>query len=211
MSLIEPEAAPAGLADRVLIRVGLADHYVVRSSPVGDVAVAYNKHGISACRVIDADIDPSTDGFESWFAARFQRPLVHDDNAPRQLVDAVDRLLAGGTPKPLPAYDLRSVGPFARDVLTAAATIAPGQVRPYAWIAERIGRPKAVRAVGTALGGNPIPLLIPCHRVVRNDGKIGHYAFGPAMKQALLAHEGVDLPLMAGAPPGRAAANRRPT
>jgi methylated-DNA-[protein]-cysteine S-methyltransferase len=168
--------------------------------------VAYNKHGISACRVLE-----DTPDFASWFAERFGRPATRDDNAPRKLVDAIDRLLGGGTPKQLPDYDLRSVGPFARDVLTTATTIAPGEVRPYGWIAERIGRPRAVRAVGTALGGNPIPLLIPCHRVVRNDGKIGHYAFGSAMKQALLAHEGVDLPLMAGAPPRGAAANRRPT
>jgi O-6-methylguanine DNA methyltransferase len=66
-------------------------------------------------------------------------------------------------------------------------------MRPYAWIAREIGRPKAVRAVGTALRRNPVPLLIPCHRIGRSDGRVGNYAFGAAAKQAVLAFEGVDV------------------
>ena len=76
-----------------------------------------------------------------------------------------------------------------RDVLGATSTIPRGQTRPYGWIAAEIGRPKAVRAVGTAVGRNPVPLLIPCHRVVRSDGSPGEYVFGPDAKQALLARE----------------------
>ncbi len=63
-------------------------------------------------------------------------------------------------------------------MLSAAALIPRGQTRPYAWVAERAGRPKAVRAVGSALGRNPVPLLIPCHRVTRSDGSLGDYVFG---------------------------------
>jgi O-6-methylguanine DNA methyltransferase len=83
--------------------------------------------------------------------------------------------------------------------LIKAREIPAGQVRPYGWIASEIGRPKAVRAVGTALGRNPVPLLIPCHRVVRTDGRVGDYAFGPPAKRALLAAEGLDPDALVGA------------
>lgn len=78
-------------------------------------------------------------------------------------------------------------------MLHAAQTIPKGEVRPYAWIARQIGRPKAVRAVGSALGHNPVPLLIPCHRVTRSDGAVGDYVFGARMKETLLRAEAVDL------------------
>src|ERR1700692_1181255 len=77
-------------------------------------------------------------------------------------------------------YDLRSCTPFEAAVLRKALEIPRGQVRPYNWIAREIGRPKAMRAVGSALANNPVPILIPCHRVVRGDGKIGNYALGGA-------------------------------
>jgi len=89
--------------------------------------------------------------------------------------------------------DLRGRSDFERDVLLKAAEIPHGEVRPYGWIAAEIGRPKAVRAVGTALGHNPVPLIVPCHRVVRTDGTIGHYSLGgPENKRAILAAEGLD-------------------
>ena len=184
------EPAPRGFADRVLADVGLADRYVVRTSSVGQVAVAHNAGGISACRVLG---DDGARGFEEWFAAHIGRAVVPDPSPPRELLDAVDRLLAGRPVDPPPTYDLRSVSPFARKVLTVTSDIPPGEVRSYAWVAASIGQPGAVRAVGTALGRNPIPLLIPCHRVVRTDGKIGHYAFGSAMKRALLESEGASV------------------
>jgi O-6-methylguanine DNA methyltransferase len=78
-------------------------------------------------------------------------------------------------------------------VLQKAREIPRGEVRPYAWIAREIGHPRAVRAVGTALGHNPAPLLIPCHRVVRSDGHLGEYSMGgPEAKRAVLTAEGVD-------------------
>jgi O-6-methylguanine DNA methyltransferase len=74
-----------------------------------------------------------------------------------------------------------------------ALEIPRGEVRPYGWIAAEIGRPKAVRAVGTALGHNPVPLIVPCHRVVRSDGTLGQYSLGgPENKRTILAAEGAD-------------------
>ena len=63
-------------------------------------------------------------------------------------------------------------------VWTKALEIPRGEVRPYGWIAAEIGKPRAVRAVGTALAHNPVPLVVPCHRVVRSDGLIGQYSMG---------------------------------
>ena len=89
--------------------------------------------------------------------------------------------------------DLRGHTDFERDVWAKALEIPTGEVRPYGWIAGEIGRPKAVRAVGTALGHNPVPLIVPCHRVVRSDGTIGQYSLGgPANKRTILRAEGLD-------------------
>ncbi|HSE06226.1 MAG TPA: methylated-DNA--[protein]-cysteine S-methyltransferase, partial [Methylomirabilota bacterium] len=83
--------------------------------------------------------------------------------------------------------DLAAVPDFQRRVLEAARMIPFGEARPYAWIAARIGHPRAVRAVGTALGRNPVPLILPCHRVWRSDGGLGGYIFGAAVKDRLAA------------------------
>ena len=85
--------------------------------------------------------------------------------------------------------DLSATPPFQREVLAAARSIPFGEVRAYAWVAERIRHPRAVRAVGTALGRNPVPLIVPCHRVLRSDGGVGGYLFGTRVKDRLLALE----------------------
>ena len=85
--------------------------------------------------------------------------------------------------------DLRTVPDFQRRVLQAARHIPFGEGRPYAWVASRIGHARAVRAVGTALGRNPVPLILPCHRVWRSDGGLGGYIFGAAVKNRLAALE----------------------
>ena len=85
--------------------------------------------------------------------------------------------------------DLTTVPDFQRRVLTAASHIPFGEGRAYAWIASRVGHPRAVRAVGTALGRNPVPLILPCHRVWRSDGSVGGYIFGAEVKDRLAALE----------------------
>jgi O-6-methylguanine DNA methyltransferase len=85
--------------------------------------------------------------------------------------------------------DLSEIGEFQRRVLETARRIPFGEARPYAWVAERIGRPRAVRAVGTALGRNPVPFILPCHRVWRSDGGLGGYLFGVEIKSRLLELE----------------------
>lgn len=72
---------------------------------------------------------------------------------------------------------------FEKAVLAATLSIPFGETRTYAWVARRIGKPKAVRAVGSALRKNPWPLIIPCHRVVRSDGAVGQYAGGEPLSR----------------------------
>lgn len=178
-------AAPPTLLPRVLVAAGLADRYVVRPTALGTAFVAYNRRGVSACTLGE---DGAT--FERDFASRVGRPVVADPHPDAAFVARLDRVLAGG--RATIRYDLTALSDFARAVLEKAAEIPPGQVRPYGWVAAEIGRPKAVRAVGSALGHNPVPLLIPCHRVVRGDGRAGEYALGAHNKRVLLSAEGVD-------------------
>jgi len=86
--------------------------------------------------------------------------------------------------------DLTGLTFFTRAVLRITAQIPFGEVRSYRWVAERLGKPEATRAVGVALARNPIPFIIPCHRVVRSDGALGGYALGLRWKERLLALEG---------------------
>jgi len=82
--------------------------------------------------------------------------------------------------------DLRYYTPFQQAVWQAAAAVPSGETRPYAWIAKRIRNPKAARAVGQALGANPVPIIIPCHRVISSAGTMGGFSGGPGMKKKLL-------------------------
>lgn len=82
--------------------------------------------------------------------------------------------------------DLDSLPSFTRTVLKITAQIPYGEIRSYRWVAERLRKPKAMRAVGNALARNPIPIIIPCHRVVRSDGTLGGYALGLHWKRRLL-------------------------
>src|SRR3989449_7459593 len=87
------------------------------------------------------------------------------------------------------AVDLAGVADFQARVLAEAVRIPFGEVDSYAALARRVGHPRAARAVGNALGANPVPVIVPCHRVIRGDGSWGHYAFGGEMKTRLLALE----------------------
>jgi len=79
---------------------------------------------------------------------------------------------------------------FEKAVWRAAMKIPRGEVRSYQWIANAIGRPKAARAVGNALNRNPLPIIVPCHRVIRKNGNIGGFAGGSKKKKGLLQAEG---------------------
>ena len=176
-------APPAGLADGTTYAVGATDHVVLTDSPIGAVWVSWSMKGLTGVspKFASATIDDFMD---------IHRRLVREaSHLPNDLEDAVTAGLRDGDTVGLP-IDLRGVPEFQQAVLSTCATIPPGVVHPYGWIASEIRNPGSVRAVGTALGRNPIPLLIPCHRVVKSDGSVGNYAFGPELKQQLLVREG---------------------
>lgn len=179
--------APGSLAEGVLVEVGLADRYARIDSPIGSLVVAWNGLGVSAVETAADDAE-----FVATHEARTGRRTIRDERLPEALERAIRRRL-GGDRRVRIDLDLRGHTEFERDVWNKALQIPRGEVRPYGWIAAEIGRPKAVRAVGTALGHNPVPLIVPCHRVVRSDGMIGQYSLGgPRNKRIILAAEGLD-------------------
>jgi methylated-DNA-[protein]-cysteine S-methyltransferase len=86
--------------------------------------------------------------------------------------------------------DLEGQPRFRRKVWEVLQTIPYGRVRSYGWVARKIGKPKAARAVGGACGANPVPLLVPCHRVIAGDGSLGGFSGGLGVKKRLLRLEG---------------------
>lgn len=173
---------PAGLSEGVALGTGLADGYDIYESAVGPVAVAFNLEGVSSVDLADRQV-------EDRFADRFGRDLFRAE-APKAWQQHIPAAIEAGRPGKLPV-DLRSVTPFQAEVLNAATTIPRGEVRSYAWLASEVDRPQATRAAGSVMAKNPVPLIIPCHRVVRSDGHIGNYSLGGAHnKEQLLVHEG---------------------
>lgn len=158
------------------------------STALGDVYVAYGDLGVSF-----VDLASGDEGFSRAFRKRFDGEVSRDPHPPAKL-----RSLLRGFFADFKAFrgpvDLSLVGPFQRRVLEQLRRIPKGQVRTYREIAREIGQPGATRAVGTACAKNPIPLIIPCHRVVRSDGGLGGYSLrgGVGLKQRLLETEGVD-------------------
>jgi len=179
--------APASVGLGALVAAGLADRYATIDTPLGAAFVAWNGRGVSW-------VAPAGNrtAFEDRFREAVGREITPADELPAALAGSISRRL-GGDRRVGIRLDLRGHTPFEVAVWTKALEIPRGEVRPYGWVAAEIGRPKAVRAVGTALAHNPVPLVVPCHRVVRSDGMIGQYSMGgPDAKRRVLASEGLD-------------------
>ena len=179
--------APAAVAPQVLLETGLADGYIRRDGPAGPMFVSFNERGVSSI-VLGEDVSE----FEDRFEPQFGRPVFPVTAPPSRLARALDKSLRTNRLGTL-QIDWDGMSEFQQAVLRKTAEILPGEVRPYSWVAKEIGNPKAVRAVGTALARNPIPIVVPCHRVVRNDGHLGNYYYGTEVKRAVLASEGANI------------------
>jgi methylated-DNA-[protein]-cysteine S-methyltransferase len=160
-------------------------HYTSMRAPVGRLHVAATDVGL---------VRVSFDRAESAFVDELRRDLRMDVvKSAEKMADVVAQLEAYFAGKRR-AFDLpideRLMRPFQRSVLRAAQTIPAGQLASYGEIARRIGRPRASRAVGQALGHNPMPIVIPCHRVVSSGGGLGGYTGGLQIKKKLLKMEG---------------------
>jgi len=172
--------------------------------PWGPIAIAATARGVVAVHWL-----PGEEAIETALGRRFGSRRDEGDGkeghggaADDRLADgrrAVESLLDGRDPGPLPPFDLSDRPAWDRAVLGAVADIPWGRTASYGEIARRVGAPRAARAVGGAVGRNPIGLLIPCHRVIAADGTIGGYggtAWGSrddrlAIKRWILGREGV--------------------
>ncbi|MEX2426515.1 MAG: methylated-DNA--[protein]-cysteine S-methyltransferase [Thermomicrobiaceae bacterium] len=126
---------------------------------------------------------------EDWCCRNDLVPLLDEDEIEPYAGQLQCYLAGDRTEFDLPV-DFRTVTPFMRDVLDALRGIPYGVVRNYREIATQIGNPNAQRAVGNAVKRNPVPIVVPCHRVIKTDGTIGGYAGGPLIKERLLRLEG---------------------
>lgn len=153
---------------------------IAYASPIGCIGIvaADEDHISHLFFTDDFPFDESSD-------LRFQYPVL------TRMEALLDRYFVG-KPFDTSTLPIRIEGgtDFQNEVWNAIRQIPHGEVRSYKWIAEKIGKPKAVRAVGSAVGANAVSIFIPCHRVIRSDGSLGGYGGGIERKRQLLALEG---------------------
>ena len=172
-------------------RAGQAHLWFKADSPAGPVFVAHSNGWVSGLLIMPEGSEPDPGRFVDYMRDEVGTDVEPDPDPDPKLVTRVSEALATGrTDVPV---DLSSRSEFHQEVLRATARIPCGEVRTYSELAETVGRPRAARAVGTAMARNPVPLLVPCHRVVPSGGGVGKFGFGSGLKAKLLAGEGVVL------------------
>lgn len=163
--------------------------FTTSDCPFGRLLTAATKDGL--CMV---SIGKSDRELERRLRSYFPTATANrDDRAMAASRRAVERRIAGKDLSADLPVDLHGT-PFQRAVWSEMLRIPPGTTRSYGDVARNIGRPKAFRAVAQACGANPVPIVVPCHRVVASGGKLGGYTGGVDRKIALLAGEGVSNP-----------------
>jgi methylated-DNA-[protein]-cysteine S-methyltransferase len=182
--------AAAAAAQRLTARLddeGLIDvSYATVDSPFGPLLLAGTRKGLVTVAFPEQDTDEVLGLLAQRLSPRVLELPAALDPARRELDEYFD-----GKRRDFDlALDWSLIGTFASRVLRTTAAIPYGNSLTYGEVAGKIGSPGASRATGNALGSNPIPIVIPCHRVLRAGGAIGGYAGGPERKQWLLAHEG---------------------
>jgi methylated-DNA-[protein]-cysteine S-methyltransferase len=167
-------------------RQGLVDvAFSVIDSPVGDLLVAVTPQGL-----VRLAFDPV--GVLDDLAARISPRVLEEPARVDPVRRELDEYFAGRRRAFDIAVDWSLTGGFRRRVLEATARIPAGQVTTYGALAARVGNPRASRAVGSAVGSNPVAIVVPCHRVVPAAGGVGNYGGGPERKVFLLELEHAD-------------------
>jgi AraC family transcriptional regulator of adaptative response/methylated-DNA-[protein]-cysteine methyltransferase len=169
---------------------GVAIRYTTVASPLGRVLVAATERGLCAVRLGDDDAALLRELREEFPRARITRVDEGRDEWLSSVVARIARQFEGkeDDARPLPPLDVAATA-FQWRVWNALTRIPAGETRSYGEIARAIGAPKAARAVGRACGSNQLALIVPCHRVVREDGTPGGWRWGAARKQRLLERE----------------------
>ncbi len=167
---------------------GLLDvAYASVDSPLGPLLAAATPRGLVRLAYVDNDFDAVLEGLARRISPRVLEAPAQLDEVRREL----EQYFAGRRRRFELAVDWELVSGFGRRVLQATAAIAYGDVASYRDVAVRAGSPRATRAAGNALGANPIPIVVPCHRVLRTGGGLGGYTGGLDKKRYLLGVEGV--------------------
>ncbi len=175
---------------------GLTIHYGIHASPFGSCLIATTERGICNLSFVETSEGKAIDELVAgWKQAR----MIEDYNttaplAARIFSDVSNRLNSRLEPTPPLKLHLRGTN-FQIKVWEALLKIPAGAVTTYEQIASQIGNPSALRAVGSAVGHNPIAYLIPCHRVIRKTGEYGNYRYGSARKKVILARESAQVTL----------------
>jgi len=184
--LYEKASQQLGMAPRAYKRGGKAEQiaYTLTDSPIGRMLVAATTRGI--CAVYFGE----DAALVQELRAEYPRAvLVRADDRLRSTVNAIREHLGHSGPRRLDLpIDVQATA-FQSRVWDALREIPYGQTRSYAQIAEAIGEPRAVRAVARACATNPVAVVVPCHRVVRSDGKLGGYRWGVQRKRVVLDRE----------------------
>jgi AraC family transcriptional regulator of adaptative response/methylated-DNA-[protein]-cysteine methyltransferase len=164
---------------------GMTISYMIVDSPLGRLLVGTTERGV--CLVCLADTD---EPLEARLHQEYPNATISRiTDGPRcEAIDEILSYLEGRRPSLDLPVDLQATA-FQWQVWDALSRIPPGETRTYQEIAREIGKPKAVRAVAQACANNPAALIIPCHRVVRSDGRTGGYRWGPERKETLLEQE----------------------
>jgi methylated-DNA-[protein]-cysteine S-methyltransferase len=183
---IRTEAATERLiaraTDERLVDVALGE----TDSPIGRLLVAVTRRGLAAIVFDGEDRDAVLERLALELSPRIATSPAITDEVRREL----DEYFEGTRRRFEVRVDRRLMHPFAKEVLAATSRVRYGHLATYGQIAVRIGRPTAARAVGAALGSNPIPIVVPCHRVIGASGRLTGYAGGLERKERLLALEG---------------------
>lgn len=182
--------AAADAARRLSARVaaeGLADvSYAAVDSPFGTLLAATTRRGLVRLAFPEEDVDSVLEGLARRVSLRIVHAVSPLDPVRREL----EEYFAGRRRGFELALDWTLTGPFARRVLTVTSEIPYGGVLSYGEVAADAGSPRGSRAAGNALGSNPIPIVVPCHRVLRSGGALGGYGGGVERKRWLLELEG---------------------
>jgi AraC family transcriptional regulator, regulatory protein of adaptative response / methylated-DNA-[protein]-cysteine methyltransferase len=158
--------------------------YTIITSQLGYLLIATTENGICSLKLGDVAEKLETLLYKEFEQTNIQR----DDSQHKNWVQAIVKFIAGSQPNLDLPLDICGTA-FQKQVWQALLKIPYGKTRTYADIAREIGKPNAVRAVGTACGANPVALIIPCHRVLRSDGGLGGYEWGLERKKKLLEQE----------------------
>ena len=153
------------------------------------IAGPWDKMGLAASNAGLLNIQSSVTsekGYLDFLKRTFDVPPQKDEKRLKPMMDQLLQYLKGERQSFDIPLDLISGTDFQQQVWRTLAAIPYGETRSYAWLARAVGRPKAFRAVGNANGKNPLPILLPCHRVIQENGDLGGYSGGLHIKRALL-------------------------